>query len=146
MHWNNIYLFRRESYNYICIFKQLLYFFDNLKLICFLNNKFLLCFLFEFIFKALCCKAINIVYFIVLFKYIIIKILIDSIFFNFIFNIFLYTFTIQFRNLYLNNYFTQFINSNRDNLAIIILFLIQLFLIIDLFLCAIATCDTFWIN
>ncbi len=143
MHLNNTYLLRRESYNYICILKQFLYLFDNLKSICFLNNKSFLRFLFKLILKALCCKAINIVCFIVLSKCIIIKILINSIFLNFIFNIFLYTFTIQFRDLHLNNRFTQFFNSNRDNLAIITLFSIQFLLIIDLFLCAIATCDAF---
>jgi len=94
MHLDNIYLFRREFYNYICIFKQFLYFFNNFKSICFLNKKFLFCFSFKFIFKILYYKVISIVCFIALFKYIIIKILIDLLFLNFIFNIFLYTFTI----------------------------------------------------
>jgi len=120
-----------------------LYLFDNLKLIYFLDNKFVLRFLFKFILKVLCYKVVSIVYFIILFKYIIIKILIDLIFLNFISNIFFYTFTIRFKNLYSNNCFTQFLDLNRDSLAIIILFLIQFFFIIDLFLYAIATCDTF---
>ena len=143
MHSSNAYLLKRESYNYICIFKQFLYFFDNFKSICFLDNKFLFSFLFKLILKVLCYKAISIVCFIVLFKCIIIKILINLIFFYFIFDIFLYTFTIRFKDLHLNSCFTQFLDSNRDSLAIIILFSIQLFIIINLFLCAIATCNTF---
>jgi len=100
MHLDNIYFFTREFYNYICIFKQLLYFFDDFKSICFLNDKFLFRFSFEFILKILCYKVISIVYFIVLSRYIIIKILIDSIFLNFILDIFFYTFTIWFRDLH----------------------------------------------
>jgi len=143
MYLNNTYFFKRESYNYIRIFKQLLYLFDNFKSICFLDDKFFLCFLFKLIFKALCYKIISIVCFIVLSRCIIMKILINLIFLDFIFDIFFYIFTIRLRDLHLNNCFTQFLNSNRDNLAIIILFSIQLFLIIILFLCAIATCDAF---
>jgi len=143
MHLSNTYLLRREIYKYICIFKQFLYLFDNFKSICFLDDKFLLRFSFKLIFKILCCKIVNIVCFIALSKYIIMKILINSIFFYFIFNIFVYTFTIRFRDLHLNNCFTQFLNLNRDNFAIIALFLIQLFFIIILFLCAIAICDIF---
>jgi len=94
MHSNNAYFFKKETYNYICILKQLLYFFDNFKSICFLNDKFLFRFLFKLILKALYYKVVSIVCFIALSRCIIIKILIDSIFFNFISNIFLYTFTI----------------------------------------------------
>jgi len=94
MHLDNTYLLRKEFYNYIRIIKQLLCLFNNLKSICFLNNKFLLRFLFELILKVLCCRVVNIVCFIALSKCIIIKILINSMFLNFIFNIFLYTFTI----------------------------------------------------
>jgi len=84
MYLSNIYFLRKEFYNYICVFKQFLYLFDNFKSICFLNNKFLFRFLFKLILKVLCYKIVNIVYFIVLFKCIIMKILINSIFFNLI--------------------------------------------------------------
>jgi len=43
---------------------------------------------------------------------------------NLISNIVLYNFTIQLRNYYLNRRFTQLFNTNRDNLAIVTLFLI----------------------
>jgi len=43
-------------------------------------------------------------------------------FINLIFNIVLYNFTIQLRNFYLNKRFTQFLDANRDNLAIVALF------------------------
>jgi len=84
MYSNNTYLLKREFYNYICIFKQLLCLFDNFKLICFFNDKFLLCFLFKLIFKALCYKVVSIVCFITLSKCIIIKILINSMFLKFL--------------------------------------------------------------
>jgi len=143
MHLDNIYLLKKEFYNYICIFKQLLCLFDNLKSICFLNNKFFFRFLFKLILKVLCCEIVSIVCFIALSKCIIIKILIDSMFLNFISNIFFYIFTIRLKDLHSNSRFTQFLNSNRDSLAIIALFLIQFLFIIDLFLCAIAICNTF---
>jgi len=53
---------------------------------------------------------------------------------NIIFNIVLYNFTIQLRDFYLNRRFTQLFNINQDNLAIIALFLIQLFFIINFIL------------
>ncbi len=56
---------------------------------------------------------------------------------NLISNIVLYNFTIRLRNFYLNRYFTQLLNANRDNLVIATLFSIQLLLLIILFLCAI---------
>jgi hypothetical protein len=61
-------------------------------------------------------------YFIILLKYIIINILINLILVNFIFNFILYNFIIRLKDFYLNRYFTQFLNTNRDNLVIVILF------------------------
>jgi hypothetical protein len=81
--------------------------------------------------------------FIALLKCIIINVLIDSIFINLISNIVLYNFTIQLRNFYLNKRFTQLLNANQDNFAIVALFSIQFLFIIILFLRAIATCDAF---
>jgi len=60
--------------------------------------------------------------FIALFKYIIINVLINSMFINLIFNIVFYNFTIRLKSFYLNKHFTQLLNANRDNLAIVTLF------------------------
>ncbi len=46
-------------------------------------------------------------------------------FVNLIFNIVLYNFTIQLRDFYLNKNFTQFLDVNQDNLAIVTLFSIH---------------------
>ena len=43
-------------------------------------------------------------------------------FVNFNFNIVLYNFTIRLRDFYLNKRFTQLLNANQDNLAIVALF------------------------
>jgi len=83
------------------------------------------------------------VYFIVLFKNITINVLINSMLINLLFNIVLYNFIIRLRDYYLNKRFTQLLNANQDNLAIVALFSIQLLFIIILFLRAIATCDIF---
>jgi hypothetical protein len=61
-------------------------------------------------------------YFIALLKCIIINILINLMFVNFNFNIVLYNFTIRLRDFYLNKRFTQLLNANQDNLAIVALF------------------------
>ncbi len=63
-------------------------------------------------------------YFIALLKYIIMNVLINSMLINFTFNIVLHDFTILLRDFYLNKRFTQFFNANRNNLAIVALFLI----------------------
>jgi len=81
--------------------------------------------------------------FITLLKCIIINVLINSMFVNLISNIILHNFTIRLRNFYLNKRFTQLLDANQDNLAIVALFLIQFFYIIILFLRAIVTCDAF---
>jgi hypothetical protein len=80
--------------------------------------------------------------FIALLKCIIINVLINLMLINFIFNIVLYNFTIRLRSFYLNRRFTQLLNANRNNFAIVALFSIFFFIII-LFLRAIATCDAF---
>ena len=81
--------------------------------------------------------------FIALLKCIIINVLIDLMFVNLIFNIVLHNFTIRLRDFHSNKHFTQFLDANQDNLAIVALFSIQLLFIIILFLRAIATCDAF---
>jgi len=62
------------------------------------------------------------VYFIALLKCIVINMLINLMLVNFISNIVLYNFTIRLRDFYLNKRFTQFLNANQDNLAIVALF------------------------